>query len=130
MVDPILELEVHLASASELQDKIETINTLALKLRYRDVSRAISLTKQVQQLEAGEAAGDPIYIRGLAESLRNLGALHTQVGEYEEALRVLLEALTLYEKIEDRRDRITVYAQIGAVYLYFCPPSSMRCNTR
>lgn len=118
MVDPILELEVHLASASELQDKIETINTLALKLRYRDVSRAISLTKQVQQLEAGEAAGDPIYIRGLAESLRNLGALHTQVGEYEEALRVLLEALTLYEKIEDRRDRITVYAQIGAVYLY------------
>ena len=118
MVDPILELEVHLASASELQDKIETINTLALKLRYRDVSRAISLTKQVQQLEAGEAVSDPVYIRGLAESLRNLGALHTQVGEYEEALRVLLEALTLYEKIEDRRDRITVYAQIGAVYLY------------
>ncbi|HEY4691845.1 MAG TPA: tetratricopeptide repeat protein [Bellilinea sp.] len=118
MVDPILELEVHLASASELQDKIETINTLALKLRYRDVSRAISLTKQVQQLEAGEAASDPLYIRGLAESLRNLGALHTQVGDYEEALRVLLEALELYEQIEDRRDRITVYAQIGAVYLY------------
>jgi len=118
MVDPILELEVHLASASELKDKIDTINSLALKLRYRDVSRAISLTKQVQQLEAGDAATDPIYIRGLAESLRNLGALHTQVGEYEEALRVLLEALTLYESIEDRRDRITTCAQIGGVYLY------------
>jgi signal transduction histidine kinase len=118
MVDPILELEVHLASARELKDKIDTINSLALKLRYRDVSRAISLTKQVQQLEAGEAASDPIYLRGLAESLRNLGALHTQVGEYQEALRVLLEALSLYEQIEDRRDLITVYAQIGGVYLY------------
>lgn len=118
MSNTIRELEVHLASASELQDKIETINTLALKLRYRDVSRAISLTKTVQDLAAGDLAGDPAYLRGLAESLRNLGALHTQVGEYEEALRVLLEALTLYEQIEDKRDRITTYAQIGGVYLY------------
>lgn len=118
MSNTIRELEVHLASASELQDKIETINTLALKLRYRDVSRAISLTKTVQQLAAGDEASDPAYQRGLAESLRNLGALHTQVGEYEEALRVLLEALVLYEQIEDRRDLITTYAQIGGVYLY------------
>jgi len=118
MPNTIRELEVHLAAASGLQDKIETINTLALKLRYRDVSRAISLTKTVQDLASGEAAADPAYKRGLAESLRNLGALHTQVGEYEEALRVLLEALTLYEQVEDRRDRITTYAQIGGVYLY------------
>ncbi len=118
MTNTIRELEVHLASASELQDKIDTINTLALKLRYRDVSRAISLTKTVQDLAAGENSLDPVYLRGLAESLRNLGALHTQVGEYEEALRVLLEALALYEQIEDRRDRIMTYAQIGGVYLY------------
>jgi len=73
MTNTIRELEVHLASASELQDKIDTINTLALKLRYRDVSRAISLTKTVQDLAAGENSLDPVYLRGLAESLRNLG---------------------------------------------------------
>lgn len=118
MTESIRQLEVHLATASELRDKIETINTLALKLRYRDISRAISLTKTVQDLASGEEASDPVYIRGLAESLRNLGALHSQVGEYEEALRVLLEAQALYEKIDDRHDLVITYGQIGGVYLY------------
>ncbi len=118
MADLIQDLELQIQQAANLPEKIETLNSLALKLRFRDMERAISISHEVRQIVQEEDPQDPQVLLGLANSLRNLGGFYTQLGEYDQALKVLLEAQELYQNVGDDRDNVIIQTQIGGVYLY------------
>lgn len=71
------------------------MNELAWQLRYQDRARLRSLSEEAQTLATtGPFAAEP-YARGLAASLRNLGHLNSNTGDYHLALTQSLQAFNL-----------------------------------
>jgi signal transduction histidine kinase len=110
------ELTTALEAATGGRQRIDALNALAWELRHSDVQRAMALSEEAQTLACeGEFEASP-YQKGLAESLRNLGWLHLQVSEYGLALSLSLEALALFEEMDDPVGQATVLNGVGAVH--------------
>lgn len=115
-MDKIEFLESRLAVVITLPEKIDTLNALAWELRFDDVLRAKSLSEAAYELtKDADKSGCP-YPKGLAESLRNLGHCHERLGNYEEEILLLTEALSLFEALADLSGQATVLYLLGSAY--------------
>lgn len=55
----------------------------------------------------------------IASSLAKIGAVHTEAGNYKEALNATLHALTILEKINDKPKMALIYNNVGQLYEKF-----------
>lgn len=95
MSEIIRELEAKLNTVVDLKTRIDLLNELAWQLRYHDRARLRSLSEEAQTLSTtGPFAAEP-YARGLGASLRNLGHLNSNTGDYHLALTQSLRAFNL-----------------------------------
>jgi len=114
--DRIRELEARLETALERRERIDTLNALAWELRQSDTRRALALSEEAQQLACDGDYEQQPYQKGLAESLRNMGWIYLQLSQYQLALSLSLEALSLFEKLEDPAGRVSALVTIGQVH--------------
>ncbi len=118
MTSLIEEFEGQLASATDQKQKIDLMNTLAWELRQVDLARAMTISKQAGELATQGIFAKHPYQKGLAESQHYLGRLHSQAGDYESALSLLFQSLSLFEALDDQRGQALNLNGIGATCLF------------
>jgi signal transduction histidine kinase len=118
MPDTVSALEARLASAKEVQERIDLVNALAWELRDLDQQRVYALAIRARELARAGAPGAGVYVKGLAESLRSLGWRSMRLSDYGVALSYLLEALSLVRDTEHVDVRATVLHGVSLAYLY------------
>jgi signal transduction histidine kinase len=114
--DTIKELEAQLASAPDVERKVDILNALARELRHSDLSRAVALAKAAAEL-ASQDGREP-YQAGLADSHYYLGDFSIRMGSYDRALSHLSKALALYEARGDSRRGADVLHHIGDTWAH------------
>ncbi len=110
-------METKITEAGEILEKVQTVNSLAWGLRYKNVRQAIAITREVCEKIDREKLFDPGVAAALAQSHRNLGQFLAQAGEYASALQPLQDALSLFDQSGSRRDVILTHALLGEVNL-------------
>jgi signal transduction histidine kinase len=116
--DPAAQIEAQLANAKSIQQKVDTLNQLALDMRSQNLERAVELAEQARKLATTESLADQPYQSGLAKSLYILCLCEGVRGNYAQAVSLGLEALELYEKINDLKGQGHAYNALGMVYLH------------
>ncbi|SDW38573.1 tetratricopeptide repeat-containing sensor histidine kinase [Aequorivita viscosa] len=106
----LLKLNKNIAN-SKRYDKGLTTNNIAIIYReLGDFQNAKKLSQKALTIT------DDQKIK--ASAYNNIGAVNRSLGLYEEALENYLEALSIYEKSNDRKSENTVINNIGNVYSY------------
>jgi len=111
--DRIEELEAKLISTTDIERKIDLMNTLAWQLRHSDLSRATALCESAVELADHES-----YQEGSADGYYQLGSLEIHLGNYNLALSHLSRALALYKTLGDSRKSASVLNQIGNTWAH------------
>lgn len=101
---PVPELE-------RQQKLVDELNIQAYDERYNNTQLALQLAQDA--LKKAEALH---YAEGKAWALRNIGIAQAITGEYEEAEKNFLEALSLFEQLESTRGLGLTLANLGTVY--------------
>ena len=120
MVNDVEALEAKLISIetnpqADIEQKIDTLNDLAWEIRHTDSQRALQLSTQSYNLAEQKKS----YLKGLAYSLRNLGALNCIVfGKTSIGLPQAQRALTLCEELDDVLAQAHVLNSIASVHIY------------
>ncbi len=91
----ISALETKLAAVTDIPEQIDLLNALAFELSHIDPQRSLELCEQARQLAAQENLSDA---DGLAVNRLILSIREWNVSNYQAALRLALEALSLFEK--------------------------------
>ncbi|NEP84277.1 MAG: tetratricopeptide repeat protein, partial [Okeania sp. SIO3B3] len=116
MTDEIAALEAQLGVMEPPQLKIDTLNTLAWKLRHEQPERAKQLSQEASELSTLAPFETKPYYQGLADSRRTLGWLCLQEAAYDRALSYLQEALFFYEETSNPRYQAEILSVIGQTY--------------
>ena len=115
--DRIAELEAILATAEgQRPQRIDTLNALALALRFQDRSARSPCASKPSSLLPNPAQTKAKPGRAGAKLL-NLGTFLTQDGQFERSLNTLSKAQLAYEVLAPRAKRPRLGA-IGRVYVY------------
>jgi tetratricopeptide (TPR) repeat protein len=77
--------------------QIDSLNALGWTIRKTDARRALELSTKARRLAESET-----YDQGVAYSLRNMSESHYQIGDYKAGIADALEAVGLFEKLEDK----------------------------
>jgi len=118
MTNQLHELEIRLTSANDSVVRIETIIALVRELRYSDFDRALALSREVRTLSPSISQNSTDGQHCLAVGLRTLGNLLVQGGEYEEALQVYHEAISVLTRIEAKVEEVDTNVEVGRIHLY------------
>jgi diguanylate cyclase (GGDEF)-like protein len=113
-VQRIQELETRLAEARQKRQGpqiVDLLNELAWELRKIDSKRTLDLSRQAREL-----CEKFFYRKGLAASLRNEAFACMALSENQTALTVSMDALRIYEQVEDSAGQASVLNIIGNVY--------------
>jgi tetratricopeptide (TPR) repeat protein len=100
--------------AKEDTDIVNTLNSLAWKLRVVNTDTAIILSTQA--LELSEKIK---FTKGIARSQHNLGQYHDNIGNFEVALNHYVKALSVWEMVDEGKPsgpRASTLGSIGNVY--------------
>src|SRR3990172_12167075 len=105
MSEKIRELEASLSTVTATREKIDLLNELAWNLGHSDPQRNRALGEQARQLATtGEFEAAP-YTKGLAFSLLILSIVEWNLSNYQAALSLALEALSLFQTTDDLTKR-------------------------
>ncbi len=115
-MNKIESAESLLADAVTLPEKIDALNALAWELRFDDVLRAKRVSQAAHNLAASAENDVSPYLKGLAESLCTLGHCQIRLADYEAALPLLQQSLTLFETLADPLSQGTVLYLLGSAY--------------
>lgn len=100
------------ASELERQQKlVDALNTQAYDERYNNTQLALQLAQDA--LKKAEALH---YEEGTAWALRNIGIAQAIIGNYEESEKNFLDALKIFERLENTRGLGLTLANLGTVY--------------
>ena len=129
MTDEIRKLESRIESAGDVTERIAALNALASALLQRDPHRSAEISAEARALAAqGESAGEP-HQAGLAEALCNLGTAKYRLSEYDEALPLLFEALSMFDALEDRQGRALALNAVAGIHFHLGNyPYSLECS--
>ena len=108
-IDSLLKVLPH-AHAGE--ERVTILNKLAFSYTLISVAEAEKFTRQSMQ-----EARDADYATGLAEAFKIMGIIYYVRGEYNLATQYAYEALTLYEKADDKRGQAKVLNNLALVSL-------------
>ena len=112
------QIGAELATTANIQQQINLLNQLAWELRLYNLEQAMELAKQAQELATPGDFADQPYQAGLAESLQILSRCEGVQGNYARAVTLGLDALGIYEKINDLKGQGFAYNALGMVYLH------------
>jgi len=116
------------ASPTDVRERVDVINALAVELRFSDLSRAVALSQEALDLASCNAPANPSYPKGQAVSMYNLGRFNTQLGRYDTALSFLFKSLSLFGQIGDLHSSAKVLNALGATYVHLCAyAEALRC---
>lgn len=116
MMDDIQTLEKKLAESSDLKEKIQGMNALALALRYSNQERALALGREAVALSSETERKEEFLRRCLAESLYTLGSLHVTLANFGQALEQFSLALAEYEAVMDKTQIANTLGNLGMIY--------------
>jgi tetratricopeptide (TPR) repeat protein len=66
--------------------------------------------------EAHALYGELDNVKGQAEMLNNLGAIHTQEGRWDEAIEAFTQAKAVFESLEDKDGQAQTLGNLGTTY--------------
>lgn len=92
--------------------RVNELNQSGFKLRLTDPDKTVIYAKEA--LKISKRAG---YIEGIGESYRIIGIGNYYIGKLEESIESYLNALNIFEKINDLAAQGKVYNNIGTLYL-------------
>lgn len=118
MSDLLAELEEKIAIASSTHDKIDALNDFAWELGYQDIARAIAICEQALALSRDKSENGQTYKRGEARSLLILGRMNTELGNFPESTKFLLQARPLFETLDDDPGMMHLLNEFGRVSYY------------
>jgi tetratricopeptide (TPR) repeat protein len=104
-------LKASLAEAPLDSNRVKTLNKLAWNLRSIDPKRAMSYAS-----EAVKLAQEIHFDKGRSEAYNAIGVIHYRRGEYVEATKAHLQALTIREMIGDRTGMASSHINLGNIY--------------
>jgi signal transduction histidine kinase/predicted negative regulator of RcsB-dependent stress response len=116
--DHIAQIEARLAAAENTQEQIDILNQLAWELRLNNLERAIETAERARGLATSGNFPDQPYLTGLANSLHILSRCQSVLGNYAQAVTLGLEALEIYEDINDLKGQGYAYNALGMIYLH------------
>ncbi len=120
MADRVTDIETQLACITDVREKVDAMNALAVELRFSDLPRALTLSQEALGLATRPESGHPTYRKGQATSIYNLGRFRIQLGHYDSALSLLLKSLSLFQEMGDLASSANVLNALGATYVHLC----------
>jgi diguanylate cyclase (GGDEF)-like protein len=111
--EKIAHLESEMAALGDADvttEQIDAINELSWEIKYADSKRSLELSRKVRDLSEGR-----VYLKGMAYALRNSAACHWLFADYDSSLSEALEALRLFEEINDDFGRAHAMNIVGNV---------------
>ncbi len=111
-------LNVRLEDPGKLNEFVASALQMARDIRFEDPSRAIELLQNACKLYSQYAGLDKDHLLLLGDCQLGLGEVLIQIGSFEEALKILQEARTSFEKVEAKGNQIAVYVALGRAHLY------------
>lgn len=115
----LTQLEAQLETAELPRQRVDLLNQIAGELIPINLPRALNLAQQAQQLskELEGENGEP-YQKGFANSVLVICQCEGLLGNYAQSLSLGLEALEIFERIDDLRGQGLAYNALGMAYLY------------
>ena len=104
-------LEDSLATAESDQRRIDILNSLAVNSFEYDLALSQNWAE-----EAKELAGSIGYQAGIADANRWLGKIYNAKGKTPESLEFFMNALAVYEAMEDSVELADIYKNLANVY--------------
>ncbi|MCF8448972.1 MAG: tetratricopeptide repeat protein [Taibaiella sp.] len=105
------ELQEILAQQTDEKGRIETLADIGVEVRSIDVENALEIAEDVIQRSKVIA-----YPRGIGRGLNLRGSCYWLMGEYDEGLSILREALNIAERIKDSGLKARVLHNFGNIY--------------
>lgn len=104
-------LKASLAESSRDSNRVKTLNRLAWNLRSIDPKLAMGYA-----LESEKLACEIHFDKGRGDAFNSIGVLHYRRGEYPEAVKAHLQALSIRENTGDKEGMALSYINLGNVY--------------
>lgn len=95
------------------KEKANTLIALSYKYQEKELSKSINFAKTAIA-EANALKDSALF----AEALTTLGIAHDYAGHYDSSMQYLLQALNIYDLIQNDNGKAHVLNNIGSVYFY------------
>ena len=118
MLPEISELEKNLAEASDLVERIDALNALAMAVTESDRARASQLANEALESSMQGKFARAEYVRGVVESLAVISHINRMEGNYDLALAQALEGAARAQVIEHREAQVKLLNQAANCYSY------------
>ncbi|MDM8518464.1 tetratricopeptide repeat protein [Anaerolineales bacterium HSG6] len=117
MTDKIKALKHQLSQSMDIVAKIDTLNSLGWELRHVDPQQGLTRSQTAYELATTGSFAEAPYQKGVADSLKNKANLNERLANYSLALTESFAALTLYDKLADKKSQLDVLLTLGNVYI-------------
>lgn len=105
------ELQAKLAQQTDEKGRIDTLVDIGVEVRTIDVELAMTMAEEIMQRSQKVA-----YTRGIGRGLNLKGSCYWLMGEYDEGLETLREALSIAARIKDNSLEARVLHNYGNIY--------------
>lgn len=112
------ELEAQLAATSDRKTRIDLLNDLAWKLRRSDPARCRALCTEARELASSGIYKEALYRDGLGYSLLILSVLEWDVANYELAMPLGAEALSLFEQTGNTYRQACALSHLAGIHFF------------
>lgn len=106
-----LNLKAKYDAAENPEEKLDYYSDMVLEVRNADAEAALIMAEDLI-VQAEKIA----YLRGMGNALNHKGACYWLMGDYEEGLEELAEALNISKEIKDRDLEARVLNNFGRIY--------------
>ena len=93
------------------REKIDVLIEMTLEVRSTDAEKALEMAEQI--IQESEKTG---YLAGMGEGLNHKGACYWLMGEYEDGLDELTEALSIAREIKNKILEAKILNNFGRIY--------------
>jgi tetratricopeptide (TPR) repeat protein len=112
------DLEIRISQANSVEDKVDALLDLSKIILHTDIKKFIELSENALQLATtGQYTTNP-YQKGRLCSLQNLCKGYSMIGEYDRAIPMALEVLTVIDDESEYQD-IRGFVQLSLGYCHF-----------
>lgn len=117
MSDPV-DQEILLDGAGKVEELISSSLQRAFALRYQDPAQAVEILELTcKQLEKYTPVSDD-ELKRIGDCQQGQGKLYLQIGKFDQAIAVLQQAQSIYEKVDHKKQLAAVYTLLGQAYLH------------
>jgi signal transduction histidine kinase len=113
-----VDRDILLREPGNVEEMVSSALQRAFTLRYQNPSQALEILETThRRLEKFPAATDD-ELKQIADCEHELGKLYWQMGYFDQAISILQQAQSIYEKVDRKKQLAWIYAVLGQVYLH------------